>query len=176
VTAKNVALVPLGPAHAEAMARWMLDPVVAKNLGLRTEPDLEKTIAYIERVGSDATFAARAILADGAHVGNVVLDQIDRHVGRAHLHIYVGEASARGGGVGKRALKQALAIAFGELGLNKVWLTVHARNANAIAAYVAVGFEVEGVHRQEFMLDGERIAELYMGCLASDFARRPPPA
>jgi RimJ/RimL family protein N-acetyltransferase len=165
----EVALVPLDMRHAEAMYVWMCDPVVAKNLGLRSEPSPEKTRAFIEHAMNDDSVCAYAILLDGAHVGNVVLDQIDRHASKARLHIYVGEPSARGHGVGKRALRQALAVAFGELALNKVWLTVHARNAAAIAAYVAVGFHVEGVHRQEFVLDGKRLDELYMGCLASEF-------
>jgi RimJ/RimL family protein N-acetyltransferase len=172
--ASVVTLTPLEPAHAEAMFRWMLDPIVADNLGLRSDPTLDKTRDFIERAAEGATVVARAILADGVHVGNVVLDQIDRHVGKARLHIYVGEGSIRGKGVGKAALEAALRLAFGELALSKVWLTVHTRNASAIAAYVAVGFRVEGVHRKEFLLRGERVDELYMGCLAADLAAVDP--
>jgi RimJ/RimL family protein N-acetyltransferase len=171
----DLALVPLTLAHAEAMFRWMCDPVIAKNLGLRSEPSLDKSRAYVERADADDSIEARAILLGGLHVGNVVLDQIDRVKATAHLHIYIGESSARGTGAGKRALRQALTLAFSTLQLNKVWLTVHARNAPAIAAYVAVGFQVEGVHREEFLLDGERVAELYMGCLAADFAKPSGP-
>jgi len=162
----TVRLVPLAAEHAAAMYGWMLDSVVAKNLGLRSEPSLEKSAAFIARAATDVTIAARAILLEDRHVGNVVLDQIDRHARKTRLSIYVGEDDTRGKGVGKRALEEALRLAFGELGLNKVWLTVHARNARAIAAYVAVGFQVEGVHRQEFLLDGVLVDELYMGCLA----------
>jgi len=165
----EVTLAPLRIEHADAMYRWMCDPVVAKNVGLRSEPSLEKSRAFVERAASDSSVEARAILLGGVHVGNVVLDQIDLHAQKARLSIYVGEGSVRGRGVGKRALAEALALAFEELGLNKVWLTVHARNAGAIAAYVAAGFQVEGVHREEFVLDGARVDELYMGCLAGDF-------
>ncbi len=163
-----VTLGPLTPAHADAMLRWMLDPTVSKNLGLRSEPTAEKTAQWLDRAAGDDTIEARAILSDGQHVGNVVLDQIDRHVSRARLSIYVGETSARSRGVGKSAVQLALELAFGDLGLHKVWLTVHGRNAAAIAAYKAVGFLVEGTHRDEFVLDGERLAEIYMGALASE--------
>lgn len=165
----DVTLASLSPDHAEAMYRWMRDPMVAKNVGLRSEPTLEKTLAFIARASSDDTIEARAILRGGVHVGNVVLDQIDRHASKARLSIYVGETAERGRGVGKHALLAALRLAFENLSLNKVWLTVHTRNVNAIAAYVAVGFQVEGVHREEFVLDGARVDELYMGCLAADF-------
>ena len=158
----------LDNTHAEAMLRWMGDPVVAKNLGLRSEPSAERTAQWLERATTDDTIEARAVLLDGEHVGNVVLDQIDRHVSRARLSIYVGESAARSRGVGKAAVKLALDLAFGELGLHKVWLTVHERNAAAIAAYKAVGFAVEGTHRDEFVIDGERLAEIYMGRLKTD--------
>jgi RimJ/RimL family protein N-acetyltransferase len=167
----NVMLVSLTTAHAEAMYRWMCDPEVAMNLGIRSEPSLEKTRAFIERAANDTTIQARAILLDDKHVGNVVLDQIDGQARKARLHIYVGEAAARGRGVGKHAVGGALELAFDELSLNKVWLTVHTRNARAIAAYVAVGFRVEGVHREEFVIGEDLVDELYMGCLAADFAR-----
>jgi RimJ/RimL family protein N-acetyltransferase len=164
----SVTLADLTAAHAAAMYRWMCDPVVRKNVGLRSEPTLGKTLAWLEKAASDNTISARAILHDGVHVGNVVLDSIDRHVSKARLSIYLGEPAARGQGIGKRAVTLALDLAFGPLGLNKVWLTVYAKNAAAIGAYEAVGFVVEGTHREEFVLDGARFDELYMGILKSD--------
>ena len=159
-----VALGALAPAHAPAIVRWLRDPAVSSNLGLRSKPTLAKTRAFIAAARGDA-LCARAILVGGRHVGNVVLDQIDRRVGKARLHIYIGEPDARGHGVGRCALELALALAFEQLDLHKVWLTVHVRNQPAIRAYEAVGFKVEGTHRAEFLLDGERIDELYMGVL-----------
>lgn len=153
------------------MLRWMRDPEVAQNVGLRSTPTLEKTLAFIARAADDDTICGRAIVVDGEHVGNVVLDMIDRHAGKARLHIYLGETNARGRGVGKSAVKLALDVAFDELGLDKVWLTVHARNARAIAAYHAVGFVTEGVHREEFVLGAERVDEHYLGILRRERPR-----
>jgi RimJ/RimL family protein N-acetyltransferase len=163
-----VTLGELTAAHGAAMLRWMRDPEVSKNLGLRSAPSEEKTAVWLERAATDPTIAARAILVDDEHVGNIVLDQIDVLVSKARLSIYVGEAAARSRGVGKAAIRLALELAFGSLGLHKVWLTVHARNVAAIAAYKAIGFVVEGTHRDEFLLDGERLPELYMGILSTD--------
>jgi RimJ/RimL family protein N-acetyltransferase len=168
----DVELTSLTIAHAEAMFRWMCDPAVAENLGLRGEPTIEKSRAFVERAAVDETVCARAVLVSGAHVGNVVLDRLDRHGSTGRLHLYVGEPSARGKGVGKRVVTLALVLAFDELCLHKVWLTVHARNGRAISVYTAMGFHVEGVHREEFVLRGERIDEFYMGVLAREFSRR----
>jgi RimJ/RimL family protein N-acetyltransferase len=171
-----VTLARLRAGYAPAIVEWLSDPVVSSNLGLRSQPTLEKTFAFIAASASDDpanALAARAILLGGRHVGNVVLDQIDRHVGKARLHIYVGDAAARGHGVGQRAVRLAVALAFDELALHKVWLTVHARNAAAIRAYERVGFRVEGTHRDEFLLDGARVDELYMGVLKGELTSTP---
>jgi RimJ/RimL family protein N-acetyltransferase len=163
-----VTLAPLDLSHAEAMLRWTSQPEVAENLGLRSEPSLERTRAYIQRAKTDPSYSAWAIMLADVHVGNVILDQIDRRAEKARLHIYVGGASARGQGVGKRAVSLAVEVAFSDLGLQKVWLTVHEKNAAAIAAYRSVGFALEGTHRKEFLLDGVLVDELYMGILRSD--------
>jgi RimJ/RimL family protein N-acetyltransferase len=163
-----VTLAPLRPGHAPAILRWLRDPAVASNLGLRASPTLARTRAFIAGAASGDAVCGRAILLGGRHVGTVVLDQIDRRMGKARLHIYIGEAAARGRGVGTRAVALAVALAFEELGLHKVYLTVHARNTAAIQAYQRVGFVIEGTHRGEFLLDGERLDELYMGVLRTD--------
>ena len=75
-------------------------------------------------------------------------------------------------GVGRAAVARAVEHAFGALGLNKVWLTVHMHNAAAIAAYVAAGFAVEGILRDEFVLRGKRCAAFYMSILAQDCQHR----
>lgn len=149
------------------MVRWLKDPVVSTNLGLRSSPTLARTRAFIasSRAPRDGSPYARAILLGARHVGTVVLDQIDLRVGKARLHIYVGDPEARGHGVAQRAVALVVAQAFEELSLRKVWLTVHVRNKAAIRAYTAAGFEIEGVHRGEFLLGDEVLDELYMGRL-----------
>jgi RimJ/RimL family protein N-acetyltransferase len=163
-----VQLVPLAEGHAEASLRWVSDPEIAGAIGLEREPSEESTREFIERARTDDSIAAFAIIAGGEHVGNVVLDVINPRLGTARFSIYLGEAEARGRGVGRAAAEQVLEHAFGPLGLHKVWLTVHARNEPAIRAYEACGFRVEGTLRDEFILDGERLDVLRMGILAGE--------
>jgi RimJ/RimL family protein N-acetyltransferase len=164
----QIQLVRLHQRHAEAMYRWMCDPVVRENVGVRSEPSLARTGAWIEQATQDPTVAPFAIELDGVHVGNVVLDRIDNHLATCRLSIYVGEPLARGKGVGRAAVERAVEHAFYSLELNKVWLTVHVHNAPAIAAYVAAGFAVEGILRDEFVLRGKRCAAFYMSVLKQE--------
>lgn len=164
----TVKLEPLGPAHAAAMLAWMQRDDVRDDVGVASEPTMERTLAFIDRALTDDTVAAFAIVDDGAHVGNVVLDRVDRRVGTARFSIYLGAPEHRGRGVGRAATRLALAQAFEALQLQKVWLTVHTRNTRAITAYAREGFRVEGVLRREFLLRGELVDALYMGVLRGE--------
>jgi RimJ/RimL family protein N-acetyltransferase len=164
-----VRLEPVGLKHADKMYHWMRRPDVAGNIGLRRKPTLERTRVWIERAQADDATRAFAILSRGQHVGNAVLDFIDRHLGTARLSIYIGEPEARGRGIGRAALRELLVNAFSRERLFKVWLTVHVQNVQAIAAYVAVGFRLEGILRGEFQLAGRRLDALRMSLLADEF-------
>jgi RimJ/RimL family protein N-acetyltransferase len=160
-----VELVPLDLEHADRMADWMQDREVVRGLGVRGDRDLRSTLAWIENAHADPTCHPFAILAGGVHVGSVVLDMVDEYLATARLSIYVGDASRRGGGVGRRAVELAIERATAELGLHKLWLTVHVGNAAAIAVYEHCGFQAEGVLRDEFILDGERTDLCRMGLI-----------
>lgn len=142
----------------------MADRDTARNLGLRSEPSVERSREWVLRAASDAAFAPFAIVLDGRHVGNVVLDLIDTYLGTARLSIYVGERDVRGRGVAQSALS-LVADEARTLGLHKLWLIVHDANVPAIRAYERAGWEREGVLRDEFLLDGERSDALRMGLL-----------
>jgi RimJ/RimL family protein N-acetyltransferase len=164
----DVALRELEAGDAAAMFRWVARPEVRSNLGLRSEPSLERTTAWIEKARHDSGTWPFAILLQGEHVGNAVLDQHDALLSSARFSIYVGESPRRG--VGTTATYLTLKSGFEVHGLDKVWLTVHTRNARAIAIYQKVGFRVEGVLRRAFYFDGEVRDCLYMGILRSEFA------
>lgn len=161
----QIELKPLNKQHAPAMLAWMRDPDVAENLGLRSEPSLDRTLAWLANAEHDPSIVPLAIECDSRHVGNVIIDRIDTYLGTGRISIYIGEAAARGMKIGQRCLKLVAQHAFETLGLHKIWLTVHVHNARAIAAYTAAGFAVEGVLRDEFILRGQRCNAFLMGLL-----------
>lgn len=166
---EDVSLTDLSVDCAPAMYRWVCDPEVRENIGLRDEPSLAKTVAWIESRLDDPSTRPFAILCNGEHVGNVVLDRMDKLLRSARLSLYIGGASNHGQGIGTAAVWLALREAFIKLRLHKVWLTVHAQNSRAITIYIRHGFVIEGVLRDEFVLDNRRLAVFYMGILDSEF-------
>jgi RimJ/RimL family protein N-acetyltransferase len=167
----DVEIRPLTLDCAGPMFRWMCDPVVTENIGLRSEPTPERTRAWIENALNDHSIRPFAIWHNHEYVGNVVLDRIDEFLSSARLSVYIGEACSRGAGVGTAAVDQALLFGFRELHLHKIWLTVHERNFAGIRSYTKLGFSLEGILRDEFIIKGERLAAFYMGLLRSDFDR-----
>ena len=168
----DIELKSLRADNAEAMYRWMLDPEVADNLGLRRQPSLAGTVEWIKRAMVNSACHPFAIELSGQHVGNVILDELDVHLRSARLSIYVGEPDVRGAGVGTAAIELILNYAFETVGLNKVWLIVHANNQRALRTYQRVGFSLEGMLRDGFLFRGEFVDANYMGMLRADYVRR----
>jgi RimJ/RimL family protein N-acetyltransferase len=168
---RDVALLPLTPEHAGRMFAWMQDAAVRDGIGLRDTPSPEKTDDWVRRALADPATRPFAIYHRDEHVGNVVLDRRDAVLQMARLSIYIGDERVRGRGVGSTAVFLAARFAFREWGLHKLWLTAHEENRAALAAYERVGFVREGLLRDEFLHAGRRLAAVYMGLLAADFAR-----
>ena len=165
----DVTLATLSLEHAERMLEWVREPSVARNIGLRSEPSFERTVEWIEKSKSSDDVFAFAILVGGAHVGNVILDRVDRLVSSARFSIYIGDSEKRGSGIGRTATVRVCQFGFDKLSLNKIWLTVHARNFRGINSYTKAGFRLEGIMRDEFLLGDERLDALYMGLLKREF-------
>lgn len=150
------------------MLQWLRDPVVADGIGLTRKPTKVYTFQWIEWSKTDDSVEAFAILVDHQHVGNVVLDKIDRKLGTSRLSIYIGEPTLRGRGIGTKATSLALDHAFHRLGLHEVWLDVHTNNIHAIRAYSACGFAVKAILKDGFTLRGARVDALRMTIVAED--------
>jgi len=106
------------------------------------------------------------------HIGNVYLRNID-WVGRhAELHILIGSAAQRGKGYGKEAIELALAHAFNDLGLERIYLFVLASNETAQRLYRKCGFIEEGRLRKHAYKQGEFIDVIVMGLLKSEWKGR----
>lgn len=132
-----IALEPLRDEDSDALFAWIND---------RELVELSATFRPVSRAEHDAWFAAVrtredvaafAIREDGRLVGTCQL-LVDGD--EAELRIRLGEAGARGRGLGTAAVHLLVAHAFDALGLRRVWLQVFAHNARAIRAYEKAGF------------------------------------
>lgn len=83
-----------------------------------------------------------------------------------------GESSEWGKGYGTEATRLLVQHAFETMNLNRVWLLVYEFNERALRAYERVGFQKEGVLRQEMYRQGRYWNTILMAILREDWEAR----
>lgn len=89
----------------------------------------------------------------GVNIGLVELIEINHIHRRAEFQIIIDPAH-QGKGYAMAAAQMAMEYAFSVLNLYKLYLLVDNENVKAIHIYKKLGFEVEGVLRDEFFVNG----------------------
>jgi RimJ/RimL family protein N-acetyltransferase len=171
---EQVALGPLRRDLIPTYTRWRNDPVVARTMNYASGPvTLEERTAWFERVSRDTASIRFTIYERQSWraIGITNLHDIDVHHGTAEFGLMIGEAEARGQGLGTETTRLMLAYAFTSVGLHNVMLRVYAYNLAGIRAYQKAGFREFGRRQQSHWFAGQRWDEVYMQCLVSEFAR-----
>lgn len=107
--------------------------------------------------------------ADDRPLGSVYIRDIDRKHSKAEYGIFIGEADARGRGVGTAAAKLMLRYCFEEERLHRIYLRALADNGQAIRSYEKAGFVREGYLREDVFVDGKYRDVVWMAILAKDW-------
>ncbi len=94
-------------------------------------------------------------IATGAPLGSVYIRDIDRQHSKAEYGIFIGEASARGRGVGTAVARLMLRYCFEEEHLHRIYLRALAGNEQAIRSYEKAGFVKEGYLQDDVCIDGQ---------------------
>ncbi|QPF84466.1 GNAT family N-acetyltransferase [Bradyrhizobium genosp. L] len=167
----KVEIVPIRDEHSATFHRT-LDAVARERryLSFLEAPPAEVTLAFIRDTIAQG-FPQFVALADGEVVGWC---DVRRKARPIHAHVGILGMGLlppyRGQGLGLRLIREALTAAR-QFGFHRVELTVRAENANAIALYRKVGFEIEGRLRDDGCVDGVYCDLLVMGILLSSPGR-----
>lgn len=171
----SIRLRKLSLADTANIVRWRNQPEVYQNLFTRQLITEVQHIAYYHKYIETGIIKQYIVESDidgkTIDIGTTFLKNIDQVSHKAEFGIFIGESSARGRGLASAIVTVTLAVAFEELKLNKVYLTVLSSNESAIHAYQKSGFIQEGVLRQDFYDGREYVDVVMMGILRVDYEK-----
>ncbi len=158
--------------------KWYADPEIWRLTSWRSSPmkpsETRKLFEDRELSGADDSFAIH-VKGERDPIGVIGLMNISDANTSADLSIIVGHPDDRQRGYGAEAIEVMLRHGFGELGLNRVGLSVFAFNEEAISTYEKLGFEEEGRLRRAIKRDGEFHDAILMSVLKSEWTSGEPP-
>jgi UDP-4-amino-4,6-dideoxy-N-acetyl-beta-L-altrosamine N-acetyltransferase len=162
---------PLEREDAAIVLPWVNDPEVTRHLLLHRPINLKAEEDYIDRLyQSEQDVHLGIVVRQGDRlIGGCALHRIDAKNRSASLGIFLGDKEAWGHGHGTEAMRLLVGYGFETLNLNRVWLHVFEDNARAIRCYEKVGFQREGILRQDHFRAGRYWNTVVMGILRDDW-------
>ncbi len=127
---------------------------------------MSHTMPRILRDGGrpDGSLKMFAIVEEFKDIGLLWLEDITAIDGK--LGIYIISEEHRGKGLGEKAIREVLGLAFDELHLMKVYLNVRATNTRAINCYRKCGFKIVEEYEKQRFVDGSIQSAYKLECLA----------
>ena len=138
-------------AHFEAFETWMADRAGQYFLLSRSTAE---HVALDEVLKSPHSHIGVICLPEGRPIGCVAYLHLDRRQHKAELRKIIGDSTMRGRGYAKLASRLWLDYGLRTLGLRKIYLNTLFANVRNIKLNEDIGFTVEGILRNEVLIDG----------------------
>ncbi|MBV9282234.1 MAG: GNAT family N-acetyltransferase [Chloroflexi bacterium] len=160
------------PTDYQHIWRWVNDPEVMLYWGRPGNTVSLAEVSALEEVRARRDDSRKYIIetTEGQAIGQIDYYNLVWEERSAWVSIQIGEPDYWGGGYGTDAMRTLLRYLFGQLGLHRVSLNVHASNLRAQRSYKKNGFVKEGVLRDWHYVNGEWVDGVVMGVLDRDFA------
>lgn len=172
LTGDKVYLRALIESDAEGpYSRWLNDKEVTKYLESGYFPNTTESLKdYIKRYSNTDKALMLGIIEKSSdrHIGNIKLEPINWVHRTGVIGIMIGEKDCYGKGYATEAIKLVLEHGFNRLNLRKISLGVVADNAAAKRVYEKLGFEVEGIKKEECFHDGHYCDIILMAIFRKD--------
>ena len=153
----GIYLRPMTAEDTDNIVAWRNSDAVRKNFIYQAPFTRQGHEAWVENMVNTGKVVQFIIcnLADDKALGSVYIRDIDKVHNKAEYGIFIGEASARGKGIGTAAARLMLSYCFEEEKLHKVFLRAFAHNAQAIRSYEKAGFVQEALLKDDVCIDGK---------------------
>ena len=169
-------LKPLSLEHVSPFYEWINDEVSIKySLSLFQSMNSKDHIDnwFLSVVNDSKNFNQGIFLNDSNRlIGYAGICNISKSNRSGEYFIFIGDRQEWGKGIGSQVTRLILNIGFGELGLNRIMLTVSEPNYAAIKAYQNAGFKLEGRMREACFRNNQFHDKLLMSILEDEWHRK----
>lgn len=163
----KITLRPLSPDDIGHVMEWVNDPeVMGYFAGCQTRISFSEELLYINELinsGKDSVYSAFDE-ETGDYVGQCSINQIHWPSENGRVFLVV-TGKQQGKGYGEAMLAKLIDKARNSIKLHKLWLIVREDNDKSLARFVKAGFRIEGVLRDEYLVNGKFHNMVRMGMI-----------
>lgn len=134
----------------DKIMEWVNDPTVLEKFANFDPISRERELEFLKKLvvsKNDKTFT---IEDNGEYIGQVSINKIYWASMNGRLSITI-HPNQRGKGMATEAIKKIIDKGFNEFKLHKLWLMLKTDNFKGIELYQSLGFQVEGVLKDEYI-------------------------
>jgi RimJ/RimL family protein N-acetyltransferase len=165
---ERVSLCPLEEEDLEFCVQQLNDPDVRQGLAIAAPMNMHQEREWFESMSEDDTDVVLAICRDGEIMGTTGLHDVNERFGNAELGYWLA-AEYHGNGYATEAAELLAGYSFAERRLHKLYAHVFDFNDASRRVLEKVGFEREGVFREQAFVDGEYVDLCRYGLLAREW-------
>lgn len=143
--------------------KWINDERNNKYLHYDLPLREDKTLEWYNKIKDRTDRADFTITYDNEPVGLIGLLNIDHINKKAEYYICIGEDSYKGKGIAKKATDLLIKKSYEEFGLIKIYLYTEVENIAAQKLFEKVGFEREGLLKNDLFYKGKKIDRYVYG-------------
>lgn len=151
---------------------WLEDPEINRFLETRhSVQSLESIQAFVAAVNaSPAEFLYGICLPseDGRHIGNIKVGPIRSPHALADVSLLIGARDCWGRGYAAEAISAVSGAAFSQFGVRKLSASMYAPNIGSTKAFLAAGYQQEGLRRQHYLLQDTMTDLVELGAVEGD--------
>lgn len=169
--AAGIYLRRMAPEDTDLIIKWRNSDSVRKNF-IYQAPFTREGHERWTRTMIDTGKAVQMMICEAegdTPLGSVYIRDVDRTHNKAEYGIFIGEAAARGRGIGTASAKLMLRYCFEEEGLHRIYLRALSGNIQAIRSYEKAGFRKEACLRDDVRIDGEYRDIVWMAVLRTEW-------
>jgi diamine N-acetyltransferase len=170
---ERVLLRPFSRRDLPHVQRWSTDAELRKLIGEvapMSEVEVEKFYEEL-RADKDRVWFVIVLKRNGRVIGEAGLLRMFRPWRNTDMTIIIGEKDAWGKGYGTEAGHLLLNYAFNRLGFHRISIGVVGFNKRALRFWESLGFQKEGVERDEYFYDNEYSDGIMMSILENEFRK-----